>query len=180
MFAGLINQAKSAASHLVLKYVARASVAVPFVIAAGFALAAITVMLGERVGHVVAYWMVAGSLALIGIIASIVVLAREHEEEVAEHEAAKTDTEQVVSDATAEAMVQTPIALLGALMTMPGGAAGALGAARPLGRNWPLALLLVAMGALFWPTKEGELPDDEFDAFRRPGGSDADMRSALH
>jgi hypothetical protein len=38
VFAGLINQAKSAASHLVLKYVARASVAVPFVIAVGFAL----------------------------------------------------------------------------------------------------------------------------------------------
>ena len=70
MFAGLINQAKSAASHLVLKYVARASVAVPFVIAAGFALAAITVMLVERFGHVMAYWLVAGGLALIGVITS--------------------------------------------------------------------------------------------------------------
>lgn len=54
MFAGLINQAKSAASHLILKYVARASVAVSFVIAAGFAFAAITVMLVERFGHVMA------------------------------------------------------------------------------------------------------------------------------
>lgn len=42
MFAGLINHAKAAASGLVLKYVARASVVVPFVIALGFALAAIT------------------------------------------------------------------------------------------------------------------------------------------
>ena len=50
MFAGLINQAKSAVSHLVLKYVARVSVGVPFVIAAGFALAAITVILVERFG----------------------------------------------------------------------------------------------------------------------------------
>ena len=58
MFAGLINQARSAASNLVLKYVARASVAVPFVIAAGFALAAVTVMLVERFGHVMAYWLV--------------------------------------------------------------------------------------------------------------------------
>jgi len=38
VFAGLINQAKSAVSGLVLKYVARASVAVPFVIALGFTL----------------------------------------------------------------------------------------------------------------------------------------------
>ena len=85
MFAGLINQAKSAASHLVLKYVARASVAVPFVIAAGFALAALTVMLVERFGHVMAYWLVAGGLALIGVIASIVVSVKEHEEEAEAH-----------------------------------------------------------------------------------------------
>jgi hypothetical protein len=59
VFAGLINQAKSGASHLVLKYMARASVAVPFVIAAGFGLAAVTVMLVERFRHVMAYWLVA-------------------------------------------------------------------------------------------------------------------------
>ncbi len=78
MFAGLINQAKSAASHVSIKYVARASVAVPFVIAAGFALAAITVMLVERFGHVMAYWLVAGGLALVGVIATIVVSVKEH------------------------------------------------------------------------------------------------------
>ena len=179
MFAGLINQAKSAASHLVRKYVARASVAVPFVIAAGFALAAITVMLVERFGHVMGYWLVAGGLALIGVIASIVVSVKEHEEEVAEQQAAKTNTEEVVSEATAEALVHTPIALLGALFTTPGGAAGALSAARVLGRNWPLVLLLVMMGALFWPTKEGEPLKDEFDAVRKPNGSDDHMPSAL-
>ena len=117
MFAGLINQAKSAASHLVLKYVARASVAVPFVIAAGFSLAAITVMLVERFGHVTAYWLVAGGLALIGAIAAIVVSVREHEEEVAEQQAEKTDTGEVVSDTTAQVLAQAPVALLGTLMT---------------------------------------------------------------
>lgn len=177
MFAGLINQAKSAASHLVLKYVARASVAVPFVIAAGFALAAITVMLVERFGHVAAYWLVAGGLALIGVIASIAVSVREHEEEVAEQQAEKTDTGGVVSDATAQALAQAPIALLGTLMTMPGGGAGALGAARVLGRNWPLVVLLVLIGGLFWPTPEATADGDVVDA-RKPNGSD-DMPSTL-
>jgi Na+/melibiose symporter-like transporter len=171
VFAGLINQAKSAASHAVLKYVARASVAVPFVIAAGFALAAITVMLVERFGHVTGYWLVAGGLALIGIIASIAVSAKEHKEEAADQEAAKTDTKEVVSDATAEAMVQAPIALLGAFATMPGGAAGALAAARLVGRNWPLVVLLVAIGALFWPTTEPFVDERELRR-RRPNGSD--------
>jgi len=34
MFQGLINSAKTAAANLVVKYLARASVAIPFVIAA--------------------------------------------------------------------------------------------------------------------------------------------------
>jgi hypothetical protein len=178
VFAGLIKQAKSAASHLVVKYVARASVAVPFVIAAGFALAAITVMLVERFGQVMAYWLVAGGLALLGVIASIVVSVKEHEEEAAEQQAAKTDTEEVVSDAAAQALVQTPVALLGALMTMPGGAAGALGAARLLGRNWSLVLLLVVIGALFWPTEDAPAEEDVVVG-RKPNGSDDPMPSSL-
>jgi hypothetical protein len=50
VFAGLMNQAKDAVSGLVLKYVARASVAIPFVIALGFTIAAVSVMLVERFG----------------------------------------------------------------------------------------------------------------------------------
>jgi hypothetical protein len=179
VFAGLINRAKSAAGQLVLKYVARASVAVPFVIAAGFGLAAITVMLVERFGHVMAYWVVAGGLALIGVVASIVVSIKEHGEEVAEQQAAKTDTEELISDASVEALVETPIALLGALMTMPGGTSGALGAARVLGRNWPLVLLLMMIGALSWPTENGASLEEVRDSARKPNGSDDHMPSAL-
>jgi hypothetical protein len=179
VFAGLINQAKSAVSGLVLKYVARASVAVPFVIALGFALAAITVMLVERFGHVMAYWLVAGGLAVIGIVAAIAVSVKEHEEEVAEQQAEKTDTQEVVSEATAQAVAQTPIALLGALFSMPGGAASALSVARLLGRNLPLVLLLVMIGALFWPTQEEASSEEGLDAVRRPNGSDDHMPSAL-
>jgi hypothetical protein len=162
MFAGVINQAKSAASHLLLRYIARASVGIPFVIAAGFALAAITMMLVERFGHITAYWLVAGGLAAVGVAASIVVTVKEHEEEAAEQQAAKTDTQEVVHEATAEALLQAPIALLGGLITMPGGAAGALGAARLLGRNWPLVIFLVLIGALFWPSEDtGDVNVDE-------------------
>jgi hypothetical protein len=81
LFAGLINNAKSAVSHVILKYVARASVAIPFVIAIGFALAAITVILVQRFGQVIGYWLVAGGLAAIGVIAAIAVSVKEHEVE---------------------------------------------------------------------------------------------------
>jgi hypothetical protein len=55
MFQRLLTNAKSAVTSLVLRYLARASVAIPFVIAAGFALAAITVVLVQYFGQVTAY-----------------------------------------------------------------------------------------------------------------------------
>ena len=177
MFQGLINNAKSAVSGLVLKYVARASVAVPFIIALGFALAAITVMLVDRFGHVIAYWAVAGGLALIGVIAAIVVSVKEHEEEVAEQVAETTDTEEVVSDATAQAIAQTPIALLGALFTSS--PTTALGGIRLLARNFPLVLLLVMIGALVWPTQPAAEELEDTDQQLKPNGADHETPSAL-
>ena len=179
MFAGLIKQAKSAASDLALKYLARASVALPFVIALGFALAAVTVTLVERYGQVMAYWMVAGSLAIIGVVAAAVVSVKEQEEEQAEQAAQDADTGEVISEATAQAVVQTPIALLGALFSLPGGPASALGIARVLSRNFSLVLLLVLIGALFWPSEAAESADDQADTVRKPNGADDHAPSAL-
>ena len=153
MFTGLLNSAKSAVSGLLLRYVARASVAIPFVIAAGFALAACTMMLVERFGHITAYWLVAGGLAVVGVIAAAVVSAKEEIEEEVEQAAEASDTSEVVSDAAAQAMVQAPIAALGALFSIPGGTAAALGGARLLARNWPLAILVGLIGLLYWPSQ---------------------------
>jgi hypothetical protein len=179
VFAGLINQAKSAASGLVLTYVARASVAIPFLVAGAFALAAITVMLVERFGQVTAYWLVAGGLTAIGIAAAIAVSVKEQEEEKAEQQAEQADTGEVVSEAAAQAVMQTPVALLGALFGMPGGASSALSVARLLGRNFPLVLLLVLIGALFWPTEDMGPADADAEAPRPNGADDDHLPSAL-
>ncbi len=185
MFAGLINQAKnqakSAATGLVLKYLARASVAIPFLIALGFALAAISAMLVQRFGYVAGYWIMAAVLAAIGVIAAIIVSVKEHEEKVAEKKAEAADTTQLFSHATGQAMMQAPLALLGALASTPGGVTSVLKLARTLGRNFPLVLLLVMIGALFWPTEneseepfvdKAELPPDSFER--------ADRHHAVH
>lgn len=152
MFAGLVREAKAAASGLLLKYVARASVVVPFAIALGFALAATTVMLVERFGHVTAYWIVAAGLAAVGVIAAVAVSIKEEQEQKAEEVAEQSDTDEVISEATAQALGQAPIALLGTLATAPGGVTALLPVVRLLARNFPLVLLLVLIGALFWPT----------------------------
>jgi hypothetical protein len=174
VFVGLMNQARDAVSGLVLKYVARASVAIPFVVALGFAIAAVSVMLVERFGHVMAYWLMAGGLAAIGIVAAVAVSVREHEEEVAEQETEEADTGEVVSDATAQAMLQAPLALAGALFATPGGASSAFKVAGILGRNYPLVLLLVLIGALFWPTNTENDPEVESPDVRPNGLQPAD------
>jgi hypothetical protein len=63
MFRGVINSVKDAAGNLAAKYLARASVAVPFALAAGFALTALTVMLTQRFGSLTAYWVMAAPSA---------------------------------------------------------------------------------------------------------------------
>src|SRR5262249_35769500 len=104
----------------------------------------------------------------------LLVAFKEYEEEAAEQKAEETDTHEVVSDATAQAALQAPIALLSAAFATPGGARSALQIARVLGRNLPLVLLLVMIAALMWPTGQGESaeagPDD---VARKPNGSDA-------
>jgi hypothetical protein len=179
MFRGLISSAKSAVSNLVVKYLARASVAVPFVIGGGFALAALTVMLADRFGSLIAYLVMAAALCLVGIVAAGLVTAKEHKQEAAELEAERSDTGATVSDAATQAMAQTPIALLGA--TMPGGAAAAVSAVRMLARHLPLVVLLVLIGGLFWPNRRA-IGDEESDQLRigpRPNGSDPDIVSEM-
>jgi hypothetical protein len=175
MFRGVINSARNAASNLLVKYLARASVAVPFVLAAGFVLAGLTVMLSQRFGSLTAYWVMAGGLCLAGIFAAALVSAKEHKEEAAEIEAERSDTSSTVSDAAAEAITQAPIALLGSVLAIPGGPATALSAARVIGRNWPIAVLLVLIGGLFWPTRT-TADEEEFAIRLRPNGPDPDIR----
>ena len=76
---------------------------------------------------------------------------KEQEEEVADTEAEKADTGAVASDAATQAALQAPLALLGALFSTPMGPTASFSAIKLLGRNLPLVVLLVLIGALFWP-----------------------------
>ena len=147
MFRGLISDAKAAAGAVIVKYVARASVAIPFLIAAGFATAALTVLLVDRYGAQTAYWLLAGGFTLFGMVAALVVTVKEQEEEVAETQAETEDTPAVAK----EVAMQAPLALLSALLASPMGPSSAFGIAKLLGRNLPLALLLVIGGFLLLP-----------------------------
>lgn len=164
MFRALVNDVKSAAGSLVARYVVRASVAVPFLAALGFATAAITLMLVDRYGAVAAYWMVAGGFTAIGLIATLVVTVKEQEEQVADAKAEKTDTSDVKNAAVAQVAAQAPLALLGALLSTPFGPGTLAGGAKMIARNIPLVVLLAAIAFLFWPTTAEQPAAAEADA----------------
>jgi hypothetical protein len=181
MFRGLINDAKSAAASVLVKYLARASVAVPFVIAIGFAIAAIAHMLIERFGAVAGCWLLAAGFALIGMLATLLVKRKEQQLEVAERQAEKTDTANVATDAAAAALLQAPLALAGTLFSTPLGPKGLVGVAKVLARNLPLLVLLGLIALLFWPSapesaaepaaEEPSPPRPEANGAYRPSGN---------
>ena len=169
MFRTLINDAKSAAGSVIGKYAIRVSVAVPFLVAAGFATAAGTLLLIERFGAITAYVIMAGGFAAVGLIASAVVAVKEQEGVATDTKAEATDTADVATDAAAQAAVQLPIALLGTLLTTPMGPGLAAGSAKALVRNLPLVILVALIGLLFWPSA----PDSsQADAAAADAGSD--------
>jgi hypothetical protein len=170
MFRGLINDAKSAAGSLVAKYLARASVAMSFVVALGFVTAAVTLMLIERFGAVRACWMIGGGFTAIGLVATLLVTVKEQEEEIAEKQAESEDTAGVATDAAAQAAAQAPLALLGALFASPGGPSALAGAARMLTSNIPLVVLLVLIGMLFWPAEPAPAEHEADVDVRKPNG----------
>ena len=166
----MINDAKSAAGSLIARYLARASVAVPFVVAFGFATAGGSLMLVERFGHRDAYLIVAGIFALLGMLAVLFVRSKEHEEVV--EPAVKNDTAEMATDAAATAAAQIPLALLGTLFTSPLGPSSVGGLVRMLGRNLPLAIMVAALALLFWPSKaEDDANTASADHPVQPNGS---------
>ena len=154
MFRTLINDAKSAAGAVVGKYAIRVSVALPFLVAAGFGTAAATLALIDRFGAIQAYCFMAGGFAAVGLLAAIAVTVKEQEAEVAEAQAEKTDTADVATDAAAQAAAQLPLALLGTLLTTPMGPGVVAGGAKAILRNLPLVILIAIIGFLFWPSSD--------------------------
>jgi len=161
VFRKLMNDVKSAAVSTLTKYAVRMSVAVPFLVAAGFGTAAVTVMLVERFGSLKAYGTMAGGFAVIGLISVLAVAVKEHEDVAADTAAEQSDTADVATDAAAQAAVQLPLALLRAFATTPMGPSAAVSGAKALGRNWPMVLLLAFIGLLFWPLEHKDSKDPE-------------------
>lgn len=170
MFRGLIDDAKIAAGDVAARFATRAAVAALFIVAVGFALAAITVQLVNHFGAITAYAMIAGVFAGLGLIGIVALNVREAKQDESDVKAEAADTADVASSAAAEAAVQLPIALLGSLLASPAGPASAMGLLRFIGRNFALIVLLGLLAIVLWPRKEtrSDTGDAAGDAMPNP------------
>lgn len=71
MLQALVNRAQHAIDTVVSRFITRAVVAVPFVIAVAFAVAAATVKLSEAYGSATAYVVLAAVFVVVGAIAAV-------------------------------------------------------------------------------------------------------------
>lgn len=151
MFESVLLDVRRAASGLVISYLGRAVVAIPFIIAAGFAITALTLMLIEHYGAQMAYWLLAGGFTLVGIIGAIIVSVKEHEAEQPIIEEQEKESESGPLAMAESAIVPAAAALI-PLITSPLGVGGTLKLGRWAMRNIPLLVLAALLAILLWPT----------------------------
>ena len=150
MFGKLIHDAQSAADSVLVKQANRAIVALPFLIAVGFATAAIGVKLVQEYGYFETCMLLAGGFAAIGLLAALIVRSKETSTVATEAKVAAGETKDTFAEAAGVAAAEAP-AILATLLAAVGGPTTLLGVARIAGRNLPLLLLLAGIAALLWP-----------------------------
>ena len=150
MFSRIMVRAKSAVGHVVEKQLLRASVAIPIAICFGYVLAGATATLAEHFGWKEAYWIMAGAMGLIAVIAGIVIAMRERREEAQEQ--AKPST---MAEAAAAVLAGAPAALARSSAT-PQLILPTSGSRMKV--PMPLFLIIVAVGSAIYAMARSEAP----------------------
>jgi hypothetical protein len=158
MFEGVIKRAERSIDALVAKYVSRAIVAVPLIVAGGFGTAALTVKLVEVYGQVTAYGIAAAGFAVLAIAAAAIGLGSTPTVEPAVAPVAEKPSEAVEEGVPMESLL-TP-ELMGVLSTAAPLALPPV--MRATMRNLPLLLVMAVIAYVFSRKgTEGEAPGQE-------------------
>lgn len=148
MFQGLLRRAEQSIDQVVAKYVGRATVAIPLIVAAGFATAAVSVKLVELYGQVIAYSIMAAGFAVLSLITMAIVGTGNGTVETLSEPAAAADTAADKTEEQAEpgldpSELLTPEVKAFLASTAP---MALPSIARGVGRNLPLILILALVG----------------------------------
>lgn len=175
MFQRLFKRAESAAEsaidQIVAKYAGRAMVALPLLVAGGFATAALTIKLIELYGSIAGYALMAAFFALIALVALafVGVRSRAAPQKAAEEPGAESATPTAAAEEPLDADLFPPElrAMLASVapMALPG-------LARGVSRNLPLILVLALVGFIISRFAESATPPD--DAAASSGDTNAD------
>ena len=146
MFERIIHQAEHSVETLVTGVMARIAVAVPLLVAFGFATAAATVWLTQIYGSLIAYLIVAGAFAALGLLAAVIA-APERPEAITEKIADVPPPEPII-----ETIVDGALNNHELLLALFGTAGPAVLPAlmRGLGKNVPLVLAGVFVACLLY------------------------------
>ncbi len=148
MFQGLLKRAERSIDSAVTKVIDRALVAAPLIVAGGFATAALTVWLVEHYGHVLAYALMAGAFALIGLITMAVLGTGTAPRASSESAAPEADETAGASDEDASSDMDLFAFLTPEVRAILTSAAPVAvpGIARGVTKNLPLILLVTLIG----------------------------------
>lgn len=155
MFRGMIDEAKAAAHEILARVATRAAIGVVFLVAIGFAVAAMTMQLVDRFGAVTATWMLAAAFAVIGLVGLVGAKMHDNrqEERKAEEEKQAEAASPSMSEATTTAAMQLPLALVGSLLTSTSSFISPLTLLRFLARNAALVAFAGMLAMLLWPQR---------------------------
>lgn len=151
MFQSLVNRAQRSVDSLVSKYVARAAVAVPFIVAMGFGTAAASVKLTAEYGSMTAYTILAVAFSAIGLVAAVAI-ALSSSQPAATADAGAQQTAAAASEQASDAREPSfpidPATVLSMLATV--GPALTPPLLRLLARNLPLVMGLAVLAYLLF------------------------------
>jgi len=178
MFQGLLKRAESTINSVLAKYLGRALVAIPLLVAAGFATAALTVKAVEIYGAVSAYTMMAALFAVIGLVTMAIVGVEQRPAAETATSTADQSASATVDESPAPEDDLDPISLLtpelrSVLTSMAPVAIP--GIARGVGRNLPLIFALALLAFIIsrfgetdastaTASEEGDVDKADFDA----------------
>ena len=149
MFGKLFGHLTSGITNAVTKYALRASVAVPFVLAMAYGLAALTTVLIASYGYRDAYLMMTGGFAAVGLLSGILVWIKER----------RADAEEMAQEVNSRTTAALAVTAAKTAKELPAavsrGASDTKSSIAGLGdlaiRNWPVvvagSLLLLILGA---------------------------------
>lgn len=160
MFQGLFKRAERSLDSVVAKFVGRALVAVPLLVAGGFATAALTVKLVTQYGHVTAYALMAVLFGVIGLVTMAIVGIEQRPANGAATAEPETKADETPDDSADVADLITPEMRALFASAAPAALPGLL---RGVGRNAPLILMLALVAFVisrFAEAPEGEAASD--------------------